>query len=40
LKRFTRRFFLETRNYVVRENLYYWGYRLIERKWTKQAFSD
>ena len=40
LKRFTRRFFLETRNYLVRENLYYWGYRLIERKWSKQASSD
>jgi hypothetical protein len=37
LKRFTRRFILETRNYIVRENFYYWGYRLIERKWGPQA---
>jgi hypothetical protein len=40
LKRFTRRFILETRNYVVRENFYYWGYRLIERTWNKQASRD
>jgi hypothetical protein len=31
-KQFTRRFVLETRNYIVRENLYYWGYRLIEHQ--------
>jgi hypothetical protein len=36
-KRFTRRFILETRNYIVRENLYYWGYRLIERQWNQRA---
>jgi hypothetical protein len=37
LKRFTRRFILETRNYIVRENCYYWGYRLIEHKWEGRA---
>ena len=37
LKQFTRRFILETRNYIVRENFYYWGYRLIERKWAGKA---
>lgn len=37
LKRFTRRFALETRNYIVRENFYYWGYRLIERKWNRTS---
>jgi hypothetical protein len=37
LKRFTRRFALETRNYIVRENLYYWGYRWIERQWNQRT---
>ena len=32
-KRFTRRFILETRNYIQRENLYYWGYRLVQHQW-------
>jgi hypothetical protein len=37
--RFTRRFVLETRNYVVRENLYYWGYRLVQHQWAHRDSS-
>jgi hypothetical protein len=29
LSRFTRRMVLETRNYLLRDNIYYWGYRFI-----------
>jgi hypothetical protein len=35
--RFTRRFVLETRNYIVRENLYYWGFRLVQHQWNQRA---
>jgi hypothetical protein len=37
VSRFTRRFVLETRNYIVRENLYYWSYRLVQHGWAKRA---
>jgi len=36
VSRFTRRFVLETRNYIQRENLYYWGYRLVQRQWDQR----
>lgn len=37
MSRFTRRFVLETRNYIVRENLYYWTYRLVQSRWDQRA---
>jgi hypothetical protein len=37
MSRFTRRFVLETRNYIVRENLYYWTYRLVQHGWDQRA---
>ena len=36
-KQVTRRFVLETRNYILRENVYYWGFRLVEQQWVKHT---
>lgn len=36
-KQVTRRFVLETRNYILRENVYYWGFRLAEQQWVKHT---
>jgi LssY C-terminus len=38
--RLTRRVILETRNYLVRDNAYYWGYQLLHKKSASKAIAE